>query len=301
MSADRVYYEIVHTTRYAYDEPVSLAQHVARLTPRDSERQSCLRHDLEVVPAPDTIATHVDYFGNTTTYFAVGDSHDGLTVHARSRVAVSASPAFEPSASRPWEQAVDQSIWPFDVMEFAFDGPSSPATDDIVSYASLSFPAGRPVVEAVVDLTGRIHRDLTYDPEATTVETSVSEVFRSKRGVCQDFARLEIACLRAIGLPVRYVSGYLETVPPAGTERLVGADASHAWLAVFCPGIGWLDVDPTNNALPSQRHITVAWGRDYGDVSPVRGVFVGGGSHTLHVSVDVLPIVEDSGSESGKT
>ncbi len=289
MSADRVYYDIIHTTRYAYSEPVSLAQHVARLTPRDSERQSCLRHDLEVVPAPDTLVTHVDYFGNTTTFFAVGDAHDGLTVHARSRVAVSPSPVLEPSASLPWEQAVDRSTWPFEVQEFVFDGPSSQATDDIAVYARASFAAGRPLVEAVVDLTGRIHRDLTYDPDATTVETSVSEVFNSKRGVCQDFARLEIACLRAMGLPVRYVSGYLETVPLADTPRLVGADASHAWLAVYCPGIGWFDVDPTNNVLPSHRHVTVAWGRDYGDVSPVRGVFVGGGPHTLHVSVDVLP------------
>lgn len=294
MSADRVYYDIVHTTRYAYGEPVSLAQHVARLTPRDSERQSCLRHDLAVVPAPDTIATHVDYFGNTTTFFAIGDAHDGLTVHARSRVAVSAGPAFEPSASLPWEQAVDRSIWPFDVTEFALDVPSSRATDDIAAYARASFPAGRPLVDAIVDLTGRIHRDLTYDPEATTVDTPVNEVFSAKRGVCQDFARLEIACVRALGLPVRYVSGYLETVPPAGTPRLVGADASHAWIAVFCPGIGWLDLDPTNNVLPSHRHITVAWGRDYGDVSPVRGVFVGGGSHTLHVSVDVLPTASDA-------
>ena len=150
------------------------------------------------------------------------------------------------------------------------------------------FPQGRPLLEGVLDLTARIHDEFTFDPKATTVATPLTEVFASRRGVCQDFARLEIACLRSLGIPARYISGYMETVPPPGTPRLVGADASHAWLSVYCPGVGWIPVDPTNNLLPSDTHITVAWGRDYNDVSPIRGVILGGGAHALQVHVDVV-------------
>jgi transglutaminase-like putative cysteine protease len=158
---------------------------------------------------------------------------------------------------------------------------------ELAAYARESFPAGRPLLDAVLDLTRRIHDDFTYDPRATTVATPLADVFRSRRGVCQDFAHLEIACLRSLGLPARYISGYLETIPPSGTPRLVGADASHAWLAVYGAGVGWIDVDPTNNVLPSNSHVTLAWGRDYGDVSPIRGVILGGAGHSLRVSVEV--------------
>ena len=290
MSADAVHYDVLHTTRYTYGEPVSLAQHVARLTPRTLPGQACLGHELEIEPAPLTSATHLDYFGNTTTVFAIDVAHRALTVRARSRVAV--SPAFSPAPvdSPPWEAAADRSGLPLEAIEYVFDIASAQATDDIAAYARLSFPRGRPWLDAVLDLTGRLHRDLIFDPKATTIETPLADVFTSRRGVCQDFARLEIACLRAMGLPARYVSGYLETAPPSGQERQVGADASHAWLAVYCPSIGWIDVDPTNNLLPSDTHITLAWGRDFGDVSPIKGVILGGGTHSLQVSVDIVRI-----------
>jgi transglutaminase-like putative cysteine protease len=163
-------------------------------------------------------------------------------------------------------------------------------SEELAAYARAAFTPGRPLLGAVIELTRRIHEEFTFDPKATTIATPLADVFRSRRGVCQDFARLEIACLRSLGLPARYVSGYLETVPPAGRSRLLGADASHAWLAVYCPGEEWIHVDPTNNLLPSRRHVTVAWGRDYHDVSPIHGVILGGGSHTLRVHVDVLRV-----------
>jgi len=160
----------------------------------------------------------------------------------------------------------------------------------LAEYTAPSFTKERPLLEAVADLTGRIHRDFTFDRTATTVATPLQTVFRTRRGVCQDFAHLEIACLRSLGLAARYVSGYLESVPPPDQPRLTGADASHAWVSVFCPPVGWVDVDPTNDVLADERHVTVAWGRDYGDVSPLRGVILGGGQHALHVGVSVVPV-----------
>ena len=179
---------------------------------------------------------------------------------------------------------------PLEAIECLFDSSSIQASGELAGYARPSFPAGRPLLEAVAELTRRIHADFTFDPQATTVATPLSDVFRLRSGVCQDFARLEIACLRSLGLAARYVSGYLETVPPPGATRLAGADASHAWLAVYCPGSGWIDVDPTNNLLPSTTHVTLAWGRDYDDVSPIRGVMLGGGTHSLRVNVDVTRV-----------
>ena len=173
-----------------------------------------------------------------------------------------------------------------------YPSPFVQLSDDVAAFAAPSFPAGRPLLDAVADLTHRIHEDLAYDQAATNVSTPVDEVLRLRRGVCQDFTHLEIACLRAMGLPARYVSGYLVTVAAPGKSKLVGADASHAWLAVFCPGAGWVPADPTNDVVPDQRHITVAWGRDFGDVTPMRGVIVGGSRHDLRVSVDVSPLNE---------
>jgi transglutaminase-like putative cysteine protease len=181
---------------------------------------------------------------------------------------------------------------PLEALEFLFDSALIPAGAELAAYARAAFPPGRPLLDAVLELTRRIHEDFTFDPEATTIATPLADVFTSRRGVCQDFARLEIACLRSLGLPARYVSGYLETVPPPGRSRLLGADASHAWLAVYCPESGWIHVDPTNNLLPSCTHVTVAWGRDYNDVSPIHGVILGGGKHTLRVNVDVLRLAE---------
>jgi len=285
-----VNFAIVHTTEYNYNEPVSVSHHVARLSPRAVTHQDCLRHELQIEPTPSVQATHVDYFGNTMTFFAMLGAHNRLTVRARSTVAVRATTRPDPFDTPPWDAPHDPSAFPLDAIEYAFESNaprSSAASADLVAYARASFPPGRPLIEAVIELTRRIHEDFTYDRRATTVATPLADVFRSRRGVCQDFAHLEIACLRSLGLPARYISGYLETAPPSDKPRLVGADASHAWLAVHCPGVGWIDVDPTNNVLPSDSHVTLAWGRDYGDVSPIRGVILGGGGHSLRVNVDV--------------
>lgn len=287
-------YDLVHTTRYEYSDSVSVSHHVARLTPRVLPHQDCLHHELQIEPAAAMRRTHVDYFGNTVTFFVMEGLHTGLTVRARSTVVIRPTLVPAPASTPPWEAARDHDVLPLDAIECLFDSTSIQASEELAAYARPSFPSGRPVLDAVVELTRHIHEDFTFDPRATTVWTPLSDVFRLRRGVCQDFARLEIACLRSLGLAARYVSGYLETVPPPGTPRLAGADASHAWLAVYCPGSGWIDVDPTNNLLPSTAHVTLAWGRDYSDVSPIRGVILGGGDHSLQVSVDVMRVEETS-------
>jgi transglutaminase-like putative cysteine protease len=275
----------VHTTEYSYSASVPVSHHVARLSPRTLPHQQCIQHELHVEPAPAVMASHTDYFGNHTTFFAMQGGHKHLRVRARSRIVLRPAAVPPPAETPPWERVLDRGALPIEAVECAFD--SSPAGDELAAYARRSFPAGRPLLEAVIDLTRRIHEEFAFDRGATTVTTPLETVFRLRRGVCQDFARLEIACLRALGVPAHYVSGYLETVPPPGAARLVGADASHAWLAVYCPGHGWIDVDPTNNVMPSGTHVTLAWGGDYADVSPLRGVILGGGEHTLRVSVDV--------------
>jgi len=283
-------YEITHTTEYDYTESVAVAHHVARLKPRDLLRQECLDHVLTIEPAPAVTSTHEDYFGNLVTLVAMQGPHTRLVIRARSTVSVTPPDLPQPADTPPWETAADRETMPFEAIEFVFDSTASRSQFIVEDFARASFPAGRPLLEGVVELTSRIHAEFTFDPRATTVATPLTEVFASRRGVCQDFARLEIACLRSLGIPARYVSGYMETVPPPGTPRLVGADASHAWLTVYCPGSGWIPVDPTNNLLPSDTHITVAWGRDYNDVSPIRGVILGGGAHTLQVHVDVVTL-----------
>ena len=283
-----VTYQVVHTTRYSYAESVLVSHHVARLGPRTLPYQKCLSHALEIDPPPSVQASHTDYFGNATTFFAMQGAHAGLRVSSRSTVQVAERSMPAPSLTPPWEQAADPALLPLEALDGLFDVHPHAALPGIAAYARRSFPPERPLLEAVVDLTSRLYADFTFDPQATTVTTSLADVFRLGRGVCQDFARVEIACLRALGIPALYVSGYLETAPPPGKPRRVGADASHAWLAVYCPGHGWIDVDPTNNMLPSTGHITLAWGRDYTDVSPIRGVILGGGGHSLEVNVDVV-------------
>lgn len=285
-----VTYDIVHTTRYQYGESVSVSHHLAHLSPRVLPHQECLHHELHIEPAPAVTRSRLDYFGNAMTFFVMEGAHKRLTVCARSRVVIRPARGPVPADTPPWEAARDHDVLPLEALECVFDSSSIRATEPLAAYACPSFPPGRPVLEAVMDLTRRIHEDFTFDPQATTVGTPLGDVFRLRRGVCQDFARLEIACLRSLGLAAHYVSGYLETVLPPGTPRLTGADASHAWLAVYCPGIGWIDVDPTNNLLPSTAHVTLAWGRDYSDVSPIRGVMLGGGTHSLQVSVDVVRV-----------
>src|SRR5262245_47766927 len=281
-------YEVTHTTEYDYTESVAVAHHVARLTPRPLPHQECLRHELAIEPQPAVRSVYQDYFGNPVTFFAVEGVHKRLVIRARSTVDVGRAELPDPSATPPWENVADRSALPFEALEFLSNPAESRSFWGVEAYTRPSFGPGRPLLEAVRDLTARIHAEFTFDPKATTVATPLADVFSRRRGVCQDFARLEIACLRSHGLPARYVSGYLETVPPPGVPRLLGADASHAWLTVYCTGIGWIAVDPTNNLFPSDTHVTVAWGRDYNDVSPIRGVILGGGAHRLEVHVDVV-------------
>lgn len=287
-------YLVQHTTTYTYSETVPLCHNQAHLTPRDHSWQRCLEHDLRVAPEPALLEEWSDYFGNRVHFFSLELPHQRLIVHSRSLVEVE-EPAYPPAAATPgWEEArrAVQDPQQSDARiasQFAFDSPYIHRLETALSYARPSFPPGRPLLEAALDLTARIASDFRYDPVATCVNTPTEEVLAKRRGVCQDFAHLQITCLRSLGLAARYVSGYLLTDPPPGQPKLIGADASHAWLSVFCPSFGWLDLDPTNNQLAKARHVTLAWGRDYGDVCPVKGVLIGGGHHTLSVAVDVTP------------
>lgn len=288
-------YDVRHRTTYRYGQPVSISHHVLHLLPRSSDRQAVLGSELAVDPPPAVRADARDYFGNTVTYLTLQDQHEELAIEARSRIDVSPPPDHPPQRTAPWERVFPQlgssaSRAALDVLQFAFDSPFTRFTSDLAAYARESFTPGRPVLEAALELTGRIFRDFRYESGATSVSTPVDEVFRSRHGVCQDFAHLELACLRALALPARYVSGYLLTRPPPGQPRLVGADASHAWLSLWCPETGWVDLDPTNDTIAREEHVTLAWGRDYGDISPINGVIFGGGEHAVEVAVDVTPL-----------
>ncbi len=280
-------YRITHTTTYDYTQPVSLCQNLAHVTPRDAPSQRCHASSLTLDPPPAYLASRADYFGNRATFFAVQEPHPRLTVHAVHQVELLSEVEPDEGLAPPWEAArTGQGV---EAIQFTFGSRYIELGDDWAGYARPSFPPGRPLPEATRDLTHRIHRDFVYDPRATTVATPLREVFARRRGVCQDFAHLQIACLRSLGLAARYVSGYLCTVPAPGKERLIGADATHAWVSVWCPGRGWLDFDPTNDQVPSDRHILLAWGRDFDDVSPIKGVVLGGGAHTVRVAVEVRP------------
>lgn len=287
-------YKISHKTAYRYKYPVSVGNHVACLTPRSMEHHRVTSYELHIYPATK-IVERQDYFGNTLSFFTVPEPHRRLTVEARSEVVIEERPKGELASSMPWEEVPSRLTGELDpeslaASQFTFESPRIRPGPELASYAMLSFTPGRPMVEALLDLTARIYRDFKFDSKATSVRTTTEEVFRKRRGVCQDFAHLQIACLRSLHLPARYVSGYLRTYPPPGKPRLVGADASHAWCSAFCPEIGWVDVDPTNNLVPSYNHVTLGWGRDYSDVSPLRGLILGGRDHTLKVNVDVEPI-----------
>ena len=290
-------YKITHTTTYGYTNNVSLSHHLMRLTPRELPHQRCLRHEVQIDPQPAVAEQHFDYFGNAVRFVTMEGAHQTLMVRAVSEVSVVGARVPAPAETPAWERVREFSRGKqighgLDASEFIFDSPFVKTADDFAAYAVNSFPKERPIFEAVLDLTARIHRDFKFDPKATTLATPLEEVFKNRRGVCQDFAQLEIACLRSLGLPARYVSGYLETDPPPGKPRLAGADASHAWISFYCHGLGWLDIDPTNNVVPSTRHIAVAYGRDYNDVSPIRGVILGTGEHKLEVAVDVVALRE---------
>jgi transglutaminase-like putative cysteine protease len=288
-------YAITHRTTYSYTEPVSICHNLAYLMPRRAANHLWSDCQIIIDPKPSLTVERPDYFGNVALYFAIQEPHNALIVTARSHVEVTPLAPTDAPVPMAWEeaqkllrQAPDEAL--LDAYQFTLYSPFTLWPESLAEYAQPSFPPGRGLSDAVLDLTRRIHADFTYDSKATSVSTTIAELLRHRRGVCQDLAHLQIACLRCLGLAARYVSGYLLATPPPGRPRLVGADASHAWVSVFLPGLGWLDVDPTNNMLPSDQHITIAWGRDYGDVSPLRGVILGGGEHRIEVSVDVQPL-----------
>ncbi len=291
-----VAYRIEHETRYVHTGLVSTSQHVGCLTPRSLPRQIVQTHELSVDPRPAHETQRTDYFGNLVTQFTILTPYTELRVATRGLVEVlGRGRAVDPEGSPAWEDVRDAGVYRpgtacDEAAQFRYPSPYIDLAPELAAFARRAFPAGRPLIAAAVELMHRIHDEFTFDPGATTIMTPVSRVLAERRGVCQDFAHLQIACLRSLGLAARYVSGYLLTDPPKGQPRLVGADASHAWLSVWCPVQGWVDLDPTNAVLPELRHVTLAWGRDFSDVSPLCGVVLGGGSHKLHVGVSVVPV-----------
>jgi transglutaminase-like putative cysteine protease len=288
-------YKIIHRTTYKYKYPVTAGTHVACLKPRPTAHQQPAKSELLIRPRPATRTHRVDFFGNLLCLFTIQEPHRELIVEARSEVKVEGKVAPPDKAQISWEEAaklISQECNPesLNAFQFGFESPRIRARPEFADYALQSFTPGRPMPEALLDLTSRIHKDFRFDSKVTNVRTTPEEVFKKRRGVCQDFAHLQIACLRSLNLAARYVSGYLRTYPPPGKPRLVGVDASHAWVSAYCPGVGWLDLDPTNNLVPSDGHVTLAWGRDYGDVSPLRGLILGGGFHKLEVGVDMEPL-----------
>lgn len=287
-------YRVTHITRYRYSVPVSHCYNVAHLLPRTTPQQSCRVSNLNISPLPASINDWNDLYGNHQVSFDIQQAHTELTVTATSEVEVNSYGSLLGNAFPiSWEQAVEhlrtsQDPDVIDARQYVLESDFIEFRDAIDAYSNDSFSAGRPLVEAVEEFMHRIYKDFEYDPSFSNIATPLEDVLKHRKGVCQDFAHLAIAGLRMRGLAARYVSGYLETLPSAGKTRLVGADASHAWFSVFVPHLGWIDFDPTNAQLPAEQHITVAWGRDYADVAPLKGVLFGGGNkHKLEVSVDV--------------
>lgn len=277
-------YRTRHVTTYSYGEPVSLCHNEVRLKPRTRPEQTLIDFRLDITPRPESVVEHADYYGNTAIFFCIHEPHSRLEIVAESVVDVSPEPAPAAWWTPAWEDARAQAGEDVSACQFVFDSQVIERSAEFAAYAEPSFPAGRSLLEAAQDLCRRIHADFLYQPYVTQVDTPVETALRNRRGVCQDFSHVMIACLRSMGLPARYVSGYIRS-----GENRAGADASHAWVSVYCPGFGWIGLDPTNDRMEGDgEHVTLAWGRDYADVSPMKGVMVGGGEHLVHVSVGVV-------------
>jgi len=278
-----------HTTTYLYSDPVSICHTQVHLSPRECPHQRLLSHELTISPEPSFRISRQDYFGNEITIFSIQDAHETLSITARSEIdlfpeeppASALTPAWDEVLREVREGRTEEL---FRTAEFTFRSPFVKPGGECREYGRQSFAPGRPILEAGLDLCHRIYEDFKYDPRATTISTPVEEVLEKRSGVCQDFAHLMISCLRSLGLPARYVSGYLRS-----NEKTLGGEASHAWCALFCPEYGWLEFDPTNDVMPGGNHVTIAHGRDYSDVAPVNGVALGGGEQIVNVSVQVLP------------
>lgn len=288
-------YHVIHETLYRYAAPVSLSQHLLHLTPRDWLFQKLEHTQLEISPDPASLEAHADWFGNPSTWLALRQPHDMLRLIAASTVQVlPRPPAWREAAGPPWEDlakmlATFPSPAPIEAQECALASAQVPLLEEIRHWALTSFTPRRPMLDAARHLMARIHAEFEFDPKASTVATPVSETFRKRRGVCQDFAQVMLCALRSLGLAARYMSGYILTHPAPGKPRLIGVDASHAWVSLWCPQNGWVGFDPTNNLQPHLEHVILGWGRDFNDVSPMRGVILGGASHEVEVQVTMMP------------
>ena len=295
-SAPCARFQVSHETRTRYQSRVTLSKQHLHLTPRNFAFQTTEVHEITVHPAASESVSGCDYFGNQIRQVAVTSPHRTLLVHAESTVSLTSRAApLRPAPTPPWESlrdrmqsGTDPAL--LDAHRYLYASPHVQVSRELAQYAATSYPAGRSQFDAALHLTRRIFSEFEFDSAATDISTPLDAVLRGRRGVCQDFAQLMIGCLRSVGLPARYVSGYLLTHPPMGMPRLIGADASHAWVSVWCSGSGWVDFDPTNNCVVQQEHITLAWGRDFSDVTPMRGVVLGGGKQDLAVRVTVVPL-----------
>jgi transglutaminase-like putative cysteine protease len=298
-------YRVDHWTSYRYSEPVLLSHQQLHLTPRPVEFQRIHAHAVEVVPQPTLRREMIDAFGNPLTEIAIESAHLALQIRAHTAVTIAPPPSPDDDATPAWEKVREalryRAGWQpaaavLEATQFLFESPCARIKRQLRDYGADCFTPDRPILAAAKRLMAKIHGDFSFDADATTVTTPVMVFFSEKRGVCQDFAHLMISCLRSMGLAARYVSGYLLTRPAAGKPRRIGADASHAWASLFVPGSGWIDLDPTNNVIPALEHMTVAWGRDFSDVTPLRGVINGGGVQTLEVKVTMEPALEQEGA-----
>ena len=280
-------YRVRHVTAYAYESPVEMATHLLHLSPRPLDRQPVLRTTLSCEPAATRRTEGEDHFGNPTTWLYLDRPHTRLAVTADSVVAV-AAPSPVPARTPPWEAIRDLALRVPEAAEFLFQSPSLPPVEEARAFLAPHFPPGRPVGEAAAEMIARFRDGMAFRAGVTTVSTPVEEVLRRRAGVCQDFAHLMVTGLRMLGIPARYVSGYIRTRPPPGGVRRVGVDQSHAWVAAWLgPEAGWVEMDPTNSLFVAEEHVVLGWGREFGDVSPLFGVILGGGKHTVSVSVDM--------------
>lgn len=293
-----VRYHIRHDTRYDYDQAVGESHQLLRLTPRSLPWQTCVAHRIEITPKPQHLRSFIDSFGNQVDALHFGAEHDKLVVRAEAWVELKSRPEIDLEASPTWESVRNLLLYRsrekvsselLEATGFRFESGYVRIKRDFAEYARDDFKPETPVLVGVEALMQRIFEDFTFDPEATDISTPVTTVFANRRGVCQDFAHLMISCLRSLGLSARYMSGYILTKPPEGKKRLIGADATHAWLSVYCPKFGWVDFDPTNAIRPNLEHITIGWGRDFADISPMRGIITGGGGHEPAIAVTVVP------------
>jgi transglutaminase-like putative cysteine protease len=288
-------YRVRHISRYGYGSPVELAAHMVHLRPRPRPFQTILSEQITSVPTPARRRDGVDYFGNLVTWLFLDLPHADFEVTADSVVEVMYPAPPAAGETLPWEAVAEAARRPegWQNTEYSFGSGKAPIDAETRAYAAKSFTPGRPILEAAIDLNNRIYTEFRFRSGVTTISTPVSQIMQRKEGVCQDFSHLMISALRGLGLPARYTSGYIRTKPPPGQKRRQGADQSHAWVGCWLgPRDGWVELDPTNGILVKDEHVSLGWGRDYSDVSPVRGVILGGGNHTLSVSVDLEPLNE---------